>query len=139
MSSSFFSEKGKPKFLRYLKLQNVSLNTVKLTFWQHVIFSLQRTCLRYTVPWFVLFLNFSSKKRKQCINIKKGQPLFHCHLVHHGHLFLCSKQLTKCNIHITGLILQQQPVAPKGHLSFIKKVLHLVPWISQIQSIQGSL
>ena len=33
MSSSFFSEKGKPKFLRYLKLQNVSLNTVKLTFW----------------------------------------------------------------------------------------------------------
>ena len=105
MSSSFFSEKGKPKFLRYLKLQNVSLNTVKLTFWQHVIFSLQRTCLRYTVPWFVLFLNFSSKKRKQCINIKKGQPLFHCHLVHHGHLFLCSKQLTKCNIHITGLIL----------------------------------
>ena len=105
MSSSSFSEKGKPKFLRYLKLQNVSLNTVKLTFWQHVIFSLQRTCLRYTVPWFVLFLNFSSKKRKQCINIKKGQPLFHCHLVHHGHLFLCSKQLTKCNIQITGLML----------------------------------
>ena len=32
MSSSSFSGKGKPKFLGYLKLQNVSLNTVKLLF-----------------------------------------------------------------------------------------------------------
>ena len=139
MSSSSFSEKGKPKFFLLPQASKCQFKYSKTSFWQHVIFSLQRTCLRYTVPWFVLFLNFSIKKRKQCINIKKGQPLFHCHLVHHGHLFLCSKQLTKCNIHITGLILQQHPVAPKGHLSFIKKVLHLVPWISQIQSIQGSL
>ena len=72
MSSSSFSEKGKPKFLGYLKLQNVSLNTVKLLFGNMLSSHYRDHVWDIQFPGLFYSWTFQAKRENNALTLRKA-------------------------------------------------------------------